>query len=170
MHLSRERAAGGLPRWQRRRHGWQWLGSAGTHPGRDVCARGRTARDTLPDRAHRSGDPWSARHWTGARSRETTSTPVAKKFIAGGAWDPAAVAPKRNVYFGIGTMLQYSDAVSRPSKRLYVDSAVALDASSGKLRRDFQPVPEDFYDWSPCAAARAGCRVVAKYVATNTDE
>ncbi len=30
--------------------------------------------------------------------------------------------------------------------------------------------PEDFYDWSPCAAARAGCRVVAKYVATNTDE
>ena len=78
--------------------------------------------------------------------------------------------PKGNVYFGIGNMYQYSVAVSHPSKRLYVDSAVALDASSGKLRRDFQPVPDDFYDWSPCAAARAGCRVVAKYVATNTDE
>jgi hypothetical protein len=96
--------------------------------------------------------------------------PVAKRFIAGGAWDPPAVAPKGNIYFGIGNMYRYSVAVSHPSKRLYVDSAVALDASSGKLRRGFQPVPDDFYDWSPCAAARAGCRVVANDVATNTDE
>jgi hypothetical protein len=85
--------------------------------------------------------------------------PVAKGFIAAGAWDPPALAPKGNVYFGIGNMYKYSVAVSHPSTRLYVDGAVALDASSGKLRRDFQPVPDDFCG-SPCAAARAGCRVV----------
>jgi hypothetical protein len=96
--------------------------------------------------------------------------PVAERFIAGGAWDPSAVAPKGNIYFGIGNMYQYSVAVLHASKWLYVDSAVALDASSGKLRRDVRPVPDDFYDWSPCAAARAGCRAVANDVATNTDE
>ena len=92
------------------------------------------------------------------------------KFIAGGTWDPPAVAPKGNVYLGIGNMYQYSVAVSQPSKPLHVDSAVALDPSSDKLRRGFQPVPDDFYDWRPGAAERAGCRVVAKDVATNTDE
>jgi hypothetical protein len=45
--------------------------------------------------------------------------PLAKKFIAGDAWDPPAVAPKGSVYFGIGNM--------------YADSAVALEASSEAL-------------------------------------
>jgi outer membrane protein assembly factor BamB len=81
-------------------------------------------------------------------SFDTVPDPIADKIIAGGAWNPPAVAPNGDVYFGLGNMYQpYAVAVPHPGNRLYVDSTVALDGSTGKLRWHYQAVPNDFYDW-----------------------
>ncbi|MBV8563788.1 MAG: PQQ-binding-like beta-propeller repeat protein [Actinobacteria bacterium] len=98
-------------------------------------------------------------------SFDTAPDPVAKKIIAGGAWNAPAIAPNGSVYFGLGNMYQpYSVAVSHPSARHYVDSTVALDGSTGKLRWYYQAVPNDFYDWdmqlSPVLTQSGGRDVV----------
>jgi outer membrane protein assembly factor BamB len=81
-------------------------------------------------------------------SFDTVPDPVANKVIAGGAWNPSAIAPNGEVYFGLGNMYQpYAIAVARPGRRLYVDSTVALDGSTGRLRWYYQAVPDDFHDW-----------------------
>jgi outer membrane protein assembly factor BamB len=74
--------------------------------------------------------------------------PVGKKIIGGGAWNPPAVAPGGTVYFGFGNMYQPAAvALAHPGKRLYTDSAVALNGVTGKLDWYFQAVPNDFHDW-----------------------
>jgi mono/diheme cytochrome c family protein len=58
----------------------------------------------------------------------------------------------------------YAAATAHPSTRRYVDSTLALDGSSGKLRWAYQAEPDDFYDWdmqlSPIAARVGGEDVV----------
>jgi outer membrane protein assembly factor BamB len=81
-------------------------------------------------------------------SFDTVVDPIGEKIIGGGAWYPPAVGPDGTVYIGTGNMYQpASVALSRPGKRLYTDSTLALDGKTGKLRWYFQAVPNDFHDW-----------------------
>jgi outer membrane protein assembly factor BamB/mono/diheme cytochrome c family protein len=94
-------------------------------------------------------------------SFDTVIDPVGREIIGGGAWNAPAVGPDGTVYFGIGNMYQpESVARSRPGRRLYTDSTVALDGATGKLKWFFQAVPNDFHDWdmqlSPIYATTGG--------------
>jgi outer membrane protein assembly factor BamB len=98
-------------------------------------------------------------------SFDTVIDPVGKKIIGGGAWNAPAVGPDGTVYFGLGNMYQpASVAVGHPGRRLYTDSIVALDGTTGKLRWYFQAVPNDFHDWdlqlSPVYAETGGRALV----------
>ena len=81
-------------------------------------------------------------------SFDSVIDPVGRKIIGGGAWNAPAVGPDGTVYVGLGNMYQPAAvAESRPGRRLYTDSTVALDGATGKLKWYFQPVPDDFHDW-----------------------
>ncbi len=81
-------------------------------------------------------------------SFDTVPDPVADKVIAGGAWNPPAIGPDGTVYFGTGNMYQPATvALKTPGRRLYADSTVALDGTTGKLKWYYQAVPNDFHDW-----------------------
>jgi alcohol dehydrogenase (cytochrome c) len=76
---------------------------------------------------------------------------------SGGAWETPLVGSDGSVTFGIGNPYQsIGEAISHPSKLLYTDSEVNLDAATGKLRWYYQAVPNDFKDHdmqaSPIAA------------------
>ena len=67
--------------------------------------------------------------------------------------------------FGIGNPYQsLASAIRSPADPLYTDSAVNLDASTGKLRWYYQAVPDDFKDYdmqaSPIATSVAGVPAV----------
>jgi outer membrane protein assembly factor BamB len=84
---------------------------------------------------------------------------------AGGAWEPPLVGGDGSVTFGIGNPYQSpAAAIAHPSRQLYTDSEVNLDASTGKLRWYYQGVPDDFKDYdmqvSPIAATIAGAPAV----------
>jgi alcohol dehydrogenase (cytochrome c) len=84
---------------------------------------------------------------------------------SGGAWETPLVESDGSVTFGIGNPYQsIGSAVSHPSKQLYTDSAVNLDAATGKLRWYYQAVPNDFQDHdlqaSPISASVAGVPVI----------
>jgi alcohol dehydrogenase (cytochrome c) len=66
---------------------------------------------------------------------------------SGGAWEPPLVGSDGSVTFGIGNPYQtIGEAIAHPSRDLYTDSAVNLDAATGKLRWYYQAVPNDFVD------------------------
>ncbi|HEY6295431.1 MAG TPA: PQQ-binding-like beta-propeller repeat protein, partial [Streptosporangiaceae bacterium] len=66
---------------------------------------------------------------------------------SGGAWEPPLVGTDGSVTFGIGNPYQsIGEASAHPSRQLYTDSAVNLDAATGKLRWYYQAVPNDFVD------------------------
>jgi alcohol dehydrogenase (cytochrome c) len=66
---------------------------------------------------------------------------------SGGAWETPLVGSDGSVTFGIGNPYQsIGEAISHPSKLLYTDSEVNLDAATGKLRWYYQAVPNDFMD------------------------
>jgi len=66
---------------------------------------------------------------------------------SGGAWEPPLVGTDGSVTFGIGNPYQsIGEAAAHPSRQLYTDSAVNLDAATGKLRWYYQAVPNDFVD------------------------
>jgi len=80
---------------------------------------------------------------------------------AGGAWEPPLVGTDGSVTFGIGNPYQTpASAIAHPSGLLYSDSAVNLDAATGKLRWYYQAVPNDYQDHdlqtSPIAASING--------------
>jgi outer membrane protein assembly factor BamB len=84
---------------------------------------------------------------------------------AGGAWEPPLIGSDGSVTFGIGNPYQtIAAAIDHPSRQLYTDSAVNLDAATGKLRWYYQGVPDDFEDHdlqsSPIAAEIAGVPVI----------
>jgi glucose dehydrogenase len=67
---------------------------------------------------------------------------------AGGAWETPLVSSDGSVTFGIGNPYQsLASALSNPSKLLYTDSDVNLDAATGKLRWYYQGVTNDFKDY-----------------------
>ncbi len=81
-------------------------------------------------------------------SFDSVIDPIGDKIIGGGAWYPPAIGPDGTVYFGFGNMYQPASlALSRPGRRLYTDSTVALDGKTGKLRWYHQAVPNDLHDW-----------------------
>ncbi|GAB3611408.1 PQQ-dependent methanol/ethanol family dehydrogenase [Humibacter ginsengiterrae] len=66
---------------------------------------------------------------------------------SGGAWETPLVGTDGSVTFGVGNPYQsIGSAVSHPSRQLYTDSLVNLDAVTGKLRWYYQAVPNDFKD------------------------
>ncbi len=84
---------------------------------------------------------------------------------SGGAWEPPLVGSDGSVTFGIGNPYQtIGQAVAHPSRDLYTDSAVNLDAATGKLRWYYQAVPNDFADHdlqaSPISASIGGVPVI----------
>ena len=67
--------------------------------------------------------------------------------------------------FGVGNPYQsIGQAISHPSRDLYTDSEVNLDAATGKLRWYYQAVPNDFRDWdiqlSPIATTVHGAPAI----------
>jgi glucose dehydrogenase len=69
------------------------------------------------------------------------------------------------VTFGIGNPYQsIGSAIAHPSRQLYTDSEVNLDAATGKLRWYYQAVPNDFQDHdlqaSPISASIGGVPVI----------
>jgi outer membrane protein assembly factor BamB len=84
---------------------------------------------------------------------------------SGGAWQTPLINSDGSVTFGIGNPYQSpASAIAHPSRQLYTDSAVNLDASTGKLRWYYQAVPDDFKDYdmqaSPIAATVSGLPAV----------
>ena len=84
---------------------------------------------------------------------------------SGGAWETPLVGTDGSVTFGIGNPYQsIGQAVDHPARDLYTDSAVNLDAATGKLRWYYQAVPNDFKDWdmqlSPIATVVGGVPAV----------
>jgi outer membrane protein assembly factor BamB len=84
---------------------------------------------------------------------------------SGGAWEPPLVGSDGSVTFGTGNPYQsIGSAISTPSRAPYTDSAVNLDAATGKLRWYYQAVPNDFEDHdlqsSPIAASGGGAPVI----------
>jgi outer membrane protein assembly factor BamB len=84
---------------------------------------------------------------------------------SGGAWETPLVGSDGSVTFGTGNPYQsIGSAVANPSRQLYTDSVVDLDAATGKLRWYYQAVPNDFVDHdlqaSPIAAAIGGVPVI----------
>ncbi|HXN59503.1 MAG TPA: PQQ-binding-like beta-propeller repeat protein, partial [Acidimicrobiales bacterium] len=67
---------------------------------------------------------------------------------AGGAWETPLVATDGSVTYGIGNPYQMvKSAIADPSKLLYNDSDVNLNAATGKLRWYYQGEPNDFRDY-----------------------
>ncbi len=84
---------------------------------------------------------------------------------SGGAWETPLVGSDGSVTFGIGNPYQsIAEAIEHPSRQLYTDSAVNLDAATGKLRWYYQAVPDDFMDHdlqsSPVSASTKGAAVI----------
>jgi alcohol dehydrogenase (cytochrome c) len=84
---------------------------------------------------------------------------------SGGAWETPLVESDGSVTFGIGNPYQsIGSAVAHPSRQLYTDSEVNLDAATGKLRWYYQAVPNDFQDHdlqsSPISTSVAGVPVI----------
>jgi outer membrane protein assembly factor BamB len=84
---------------------------------------------------------------------------------AGGAWETPLVGTDGSVTFGIGNPYQtLGSAMKSPSKLLYTDSEVNLNAATGKLRWYYQGVANDFKDYdmqtSPIATSANGVPVI----------
>ena len=85
---------------------------------------------------------------------------------SGGAWEtPLVSADGSTVTFGTGNPYQtIGQGLSHPSRQLYTDSEVTLDAATGALRWYYQAVPDDFLDWdmqlSPIATSVGGVPAV----------
>ena len=80
---------------------------------------------------------------------------------SGGAWQTPLVGSDGSVTFGIGNPYQsIGEAITHPTRQLYTDSELNLDAATGKLRWYYQAVPNDFKDHdlqaSPIAATVGG--------------
>jgi alcohol dehydrogenase (cytochrome c) len=83
---------------------------------------------------------------------------------SGGAWETPLAGSDGSVTFGTGNPYQsVGSAIASPSRDLYTDSAVNLDAATGKLRWYYQAVPDDFRDYdlqaSPISASVGGVPV-----------
>ena len=86
---------------------------------------------------------WKFHTVTGATAQGVSSLGLG----SGGAWETPLVGTDGSVTFGVGNPYQsIGSAVSHPSRQLYTDSLVNVDAATGKLRWYYQAVPNDFKD------------------------
>jgi outer membrane protein assembly factor BamB len=66
---------------------------------------------------------------------------------SGGAWEPPLIGSDGSVTFGTGNPYEsIGSAIAHPSRALYTDSLLNLDAATGRLRWYYQAVPDDFKD------------------------
>jgi alcohol dehydrogenase (cytochrome c) len=84
---------------------------------------------------------------------------------SGGAWETPLVGADGSVTYGIGNPYQSAaEAIAHPSRALYTDSDLNLDAATGRLRWYYQGVPDDFKDYdmqtSPIRASIKGAPAV----------
>jgi alcohol dehydrogenase (cytochrome c) len=84
---------------------------------------------------------------------------------SGGAWETPLVGSDGSVTFGIGNPYQsIGSAIASPSRQLYTDSEVNLNAATGRLRWYYQAVPDDFADHdlqaSPISASSGGVPMI----------
>jgi outer membrane protein assembly factor BamB len=103
--------------------------------------------------------------WTFNTLKRTSRGVTSLGVGAGGAWETPLVNTNGSVTYGIGNPYQTpASATKYPAPLLYTDSAVNLNAATGKLRWYFQAVPNDFKDFdlqaSPIAATINGRPVV----------
>lgn len=71
----------------------------------------------------------------------------------GSNWSSYTVDPSTGlVYVPVGNPAPDFAPEYRPGKNLYTDSVVVLDASTGKLVRYYQQVPNDSHDWDTASA------------------
>ena len=88
---------------------------------------------TIPGPGEPGHDTWQGDDW------KTGGAPV---------WLTGSYDPDLNlVYFGTGNPGPDFNAAQRPGDNLYSDSAIALDADTGKLKWHFQFTPGDPYDY-----------------------
>ncbi len=88
---------------------------------------------TIPGPGEKGNETWSGESWkTGGGSTWVT-----------GSYDPSQNA----IVWGVGNPSPDWNGDSRLGDNLYSDSAIALDADTGKLKWHFQFVPHDVHDW-----------------------
>jgi alcohol dehydrogenase (cytochrome c) len=89
--------------------------------------------NTIPAPGEKGAESWSGDSWK-----------------QGGAptWLTGSYDPESNlIIWGTGNPAPDWNADVRPGDNLYCDSAIALDADTGKLKWHFQFVPHDSHDW-----------------------
>ncbi|MDQ6700403.1 MAG: PQQ-dependent dehydrogenase, methanol/ethanol family [Acidobacteriota bacterium] len=88
---------------------------------------------TVPEPGQPGADSWKGESWkTGGAPTWVT-----------GSYD----AEQNSIIWGTGNPSPDWNGDSRPGDNLYSDSAIALDADTGKLKWYFQFVPHDEHDW-----------------------
>jgi len=89
--------------------------------------------NTIPGPGEKGHETWSGDAW---------------KQGGGSSWVTGAYDPEQNlIIWGIGNPSPDWNGDVRPGDNLYSDSAIALEADTGKLRWHFQFVPHDVHDW-----------------------
>jgi len=88
---------------------------------------------TIPEPGQPGNDTWSDNSW------KTGGAPT---------WVTGSYDPEQNlIIWGTGNPSPDWNGDSRLGDNLYSDSAIALDADTGKLKWHFQFVPHDVHDW-----------------------
>ena len=88
---------------------------------------------TIPEPGQPGSESWSGDAW---------------KRGGGPTWVTGAYDPAQNlIIWGVGNPSPDWNGDVRPGDNLYSDSAIALDADTGKLKWHFQFVPHDVHDW-----------------------
>jgi alcohol dehydrogenase (cytochrome c) len=88
---------------------------------------------TIPGPGEKGHETWSGEAWkTGGGSTWVT-----------GSYDAA----QDTIVWGVGNPAPDWNGDVRPGDNLYSDSAIALDADTGRLKWHFQFVPHDVHDW-----------------------
>jgi alcohol dehydrogenase (cytochrome c) len=89
--------------------------------------------NTIPAPGEKGSESWSGNSW---------------KHGGAPTWLTGSYDPESNlIIWGTGNPAPDWNADVRPGDNLYSDSAIALDADTGKLKWHFQFVPHDSHDW-----------------------
>ena len=88
---------------------------------------------TIPGPGEPGHETWSGDSW---------------KTGGGSTWVTGSFDPELNlIYWGVGNPSPDFDGRKRAGDNLYTDSAIAVDADTGKLKWHFQFTPHDIHDW-----------------------
>ncbi|MBM3764486.1 MAG: PQQ-dependent dehydrogenase, methanol/ethanol family [Acidobacteria bacterium] len=87
----------------------------------------------IPEPGEKGNETWGGDSW---------------KYGGGSIWLTGSYDPDTNLtYWGTGNPGPDWNPAKRPGDNLYTDSAIALDADTGKLKWHFQFTPHDEWDW-----------------------